>query len=89
MANATSNVRISRDAAVVLEQLTARLGRSKAGVVEQALRVLDETTFAAEVHDAYLRLRADTEAWRAYSDESDSWDRLAGDGLPKETLEAH
>lgn len=82
MITATSNVRISPLAAVALDKLSERLGKSKSGVVEEALRVLEAQTFAADVQEAYRKLRADDVAWKDYTEEVAVWDRLAGDGLP-------
>lgn len=82
MAEVSSNVRISRSAGVVLERLTERLGRSKSGVVEDALQVLEAQTFAADIREAYALLRQDEGAWKEYMDEVALWDRLSDDGLP-------
>ena len=82
MAEVSSNVRISRSASVVLERLTERLGRSKSGVVEEALQVLEAQTFAAEVRESYALLRQDEGAWKEYMDEVAVWDRLSDEGLP-------
>ncbi|MBY0503468.1 MAG: hypothetical protein K2X03_06155 [Bryobacteraceae bacterium] len=83
MAEVTSNVRISPNASVVLQRLTQRLGRSKSGVVEEALQVLEAQTFAAEVREAYAKLRRDEGAWKDYMDEVAVWDGLSGENLPK------
>ncbi len=81
MAEVSSNVRISRNANVVLERLSERLGRSKSGVVEEALQVLEAQTFAADVREAYAHLRQDEDAWKEYMEEVAVWDRLSSDGL--------
>ncbi len=83
MSDVSSSVRISRSASALLERLTQRLGRSKSGVVEEALQVLEAQSFAAEVREAYAQLRQDEGAWKAYMDEVAVWDRLSGEGLPK------
>lgn len=82
MAEVSSNVRISRSAGVVLERLAERLGRSKSGVVEEALQVLEAQTFAADVREAYAVLRQDEDGWKEYMDEVAVWDRLSSDALP-------
>ena len=82
MAEVSSNVRISRSAGVVLERLSERLGRSKSGVVEEALQVLEAQTFATDVREAYALLRQDETSWKEYMDEVAVWDRLSSDGLP-------
>ena len=82
MAEVSSNVRISRSAGVVLERLSERLGRSKSGVAEEALQVLEAQTFAADVREAYALLRQDEASWKEYMDEVAVWDRLSSDGLP-------
>ena len=82
MAEVSSNVRISRSAGVVLERLSERLGRSKSGVVEEALQVLEAQTFATDVREAYALLRQDEASWKEYMDEVAVWDRLSSDGLP-------
>lgn len=84
MSRPRSNVRISPTASSVLQRLTKRLGRSKSSIVEQALRVLEAQTFAAQVRDSYAKLRQDDHAWKEYMDEVASWDSLAGDSLPKD-----
>ena len=82
MAEVSSNVRISRSVGVVLERLSERLGRSKSGVVEEALQVLEAQTFATDVREAYALLRQDETSWKEYMDEVAVWDRLSSDGLP-------
>ena len=77
MAEVSSNVRISRSVGVVLERLSERLGRSKSGVVEEALQVLEAQTFAADVREAYALLRRDEASWKEYMDEVAVWDRLS------------
>ena len=77
MAEVSSNVRISRSAGVVLERLSERLGRSKSGVAEEALQVLEAQTFAADVREAYALLRQDEDSWKEYMDEVAVWDRLS------------
>lgn len=82
MRSATSNVRISPTAALVLESLSERLGRPKSRILKEALHVLDGQTFAAEVKESYCQLRADDAAWQDYAAEVAVWDQLASEGLP-------
>lgn len=77
MTSATARVRLSPAASMVLERLSTRMGRPKSSVLEEALRVLDEKTFAVDVQAGYRRLQADEEAWKDYLADTEIWDRLA------------
>lgn len=77
MTSATARVRLSPAASMVLERLSTRMGRPKSSVLEEALRVLDEKTFAIDVQAGYRRLQADEEAWKDYLADTEIWDRLA------------
>ena len=79
MENVASSVRITPDANRLLSDLSLKLGRSKAQVVEEALASLEERVFWAAVHDAY----AEGETPEA-REEREIWDTTVGDGLAGE-----
>ena len=59
MQNVATSVRIPSDANDILSSLAAKMGRSKAHVVEVALKQLEEKVFWTEVNEAFQRSAAD------------------------------
>lgn len=76
MENVATSVRINATANVLLTELSAKTGRSKAQVIEQALAFLQERLFWASVREAYAN--GESAELRA---ERELWDGTTGDGL--------
>lgn len=79
MENIASSVRITADANRMLQDLSAKLGRSKAQIVEEALADLENRIFWEAVNDAFTE-----EESPESKEEREIWDTTAGDGLPQE-----
>ncbi|MCU0248426.1 MAG: hypothetical protein MUC42_17790 [Bryobacter sp.] len=79
MPSVVSSVRITEDAAGRLSRLTGKLDLSKARVIEEALRRLEEEVFWAEVHAAYAKPES-----KELREERKRWDTTVGDGLTRE-----
>lgn len=79
MENVASSVRITNHANRLLSELSSKLGRPKAQVVEEALAALEERLFWTAVHDAYSAVES-PEA----REEREIWDTTVGDGLSQE-----
>lgn len=75
MAKAATSVRIAGDAHEVLSALAAKLGKSKAQVIEAALKELEERIFWAEVRGAFERIAADPVEAARQKAEIEVWDR--------------
>ena len=73
METIASSVRITGDANGVLSKLAAKLGQSKAQVIQTALQQMEERVFWAEVQEAFAREEASTEE----RVESARWDRAS------------
>lgn len=84
MENVATSIRITSTASVLLSALAGRTGKSKAQIVEEALRDLEDRLFWTEVRQAFAagpeseELRAETEVW-----ESTVADGFRADGSPK------
>jgi hypothetical protein len=79
MPNVISSVRITPVANDLLNQLAGKLGRPKAQVIEEALRILEEDVFWREVQDVFAcgespEMRTERELW-----DSTANDDLSGD----------
>jgi len=73
MENIATSVRITGDASGILSKLAAKLGQSKAQIIQTALRQMEERLFWADVQDAFAREAAadganETALWDAASD---------------------
>lgn len=77
MANIATSVRIGGDAVDLLSELAAKLGQSKAMVIETALRQMEERMFWAEVRDAFDRIASDPKAAARQKAEVELWDRTS------------
>jgi hypothetical protein len=77
MSNAAARVRIQGDASIILSALTVKLGKSKAQVIEAALKELDEKLFWADVKTAFERTAADPEESARQKAEIELWDRAS------------
>ena len=76
MENVATSIRINAAANALLTQLAARTGKSKAEIVEQALREWEERTFWAGVQSAFTA--PEPEQLRV---ERELWERTVADGL--------
>jgi predicted DNA-binding protein len=85
MADVATSVRIPADANNVLSALAAKLGKSKAQVIETALKELEERIFWAEVKAAFERTAADPQDAAAQGEESALWDRVSAEDFRDET----
>jgi hypothetical protein len=78
MSRVVSSVRITPPADFLLGELSKQLGKPKAQVIEQALRLLEERIFWREVKQAFAR--GESEEMR---NEHELWDKTVPDGLKK------
>ena len=81
MENVATSVRIPGDAISVLTELSEKLGKSKAQVIELALRQLEERMFWDEVRDSFEKIAADPEKLAAYRAEAELWEAGTGRDL--------
>ena len=77
MPNAATSVRIAGDANGILSALAAKLGTSKAQVIETALKELEERIFWAEVRGAFESITADPEEAARQKAEIELWDQTS------------
>ena len=77
MVNVPTSVRIPVAANGTLSQLSVKLGKSKAQVIETALKELEERIFWAEVRGAFERIAADPEEAARQKAEIEIWDRTS------------
>ena len=75
------SVRITADAQIALAKLSAKLGKSKAQVIQTALQQLEDRVFWAEVHDAFARNFPNAER----TAETSLWERAADNDFQDET----
>ena len=59
MENVATSVRIAGDAVGIVAQLSAKLGKSKAQVIETALKELEARIFWSEVRESFAQAAAD------------------------------
>jgi predicted transcriptional regulator len=85
MTNVATSVRIPGDANDILSGLAAKLGKSKAQVIETALKELEERIFWAEVRGAFERIAADPEEAARQRAEIEIWDRTSDRDFKDET----
>lgn len=78
MENVATSVRITPAAHAVLSNLADKTGKSKAQIVEEALRDWEDRVFWAEVHSAFAA--PESEELRV---ERELWDSTVGDGLKR------
>jgi len=78
MENIATSVRITATANAMLSKLADKTGKSKAQVVEEALRDWEDRIFWAEVHAAFS-VPESAELQR----ERQLWERTAADGLER------
>ena len=76
MENIATSVRITATANALLSDLAGKTGKSKAQIVEEALREWEDRTFWAEVQSAFAEPEA--EEFRV---ERELWESTVGDGL--------
>jgi predicted DNA-binding protein len=76
MAKVISSVRITPVAYDLLNDLAGKLGKPKAQVIEEALRILEEDVFWREVQEAFAC--GESPEMRS---EREVWDSTASDGL--------
>ncbi len=75
MENIATSVRIAGDAIVVLASLSAKLGQSKAQVLEIALKQLEERIFWEEVRESFAKIAANPEDAARQKAEVQLWDQ--------------
>ena len=81
MPDVASSVRITAAAYGIAHRLAGKLGRSRAQVIEQALRQMEDQVFWQEVQEAYARMAEDPNALEAFRKEAAEWDGTIDDGL--------
>ena len=84
MPNVATSVRITSDAINSLDLLSTKLGKSKAQVVEVALKQLEERVFWDEVRDAFARTASNPEEAAVQKAEFTVWDRASNKDLSGE-----
>jgi predicted transcriptional regulator len=77
MANVATSVRIAADASGILSELATKLGKSKAQVIEAALKEFEERIFWSEVRGAFERSAGDPEEGARQKAEIELWDRTS------------
>jgi predicted transcriptional regulator len=77
MENVATSVRIAGDANGILSKLAAKLGKSKAQVIETALKELEERIFWAEVKGAFEHISSDPEEAGRQKAEIELWDQTS------------
>ena len=77
MPNVVTSVRIPGDASDILSELAAKLGKSKAKVIETALKELEEKLFWSDVRSAFERIAADPAESARQRVEMELWDRTS------------
>ncbi len=75
METVATSVRIAGDAINTLSTLAAKLGQSKAQVIEIALKELEERIFWSEVNEAFDRIAADPAESALQMAELQLWER--------------
>ncbi|HXJ39883.1 MAG TPA: ribbon-helix-helix domain-containing protein [Bryobacteraceae bacterium] len=75
MENAATSVRIPGDAVDILSGLAAKLGQSKAQVIERALKELEASIFWEETRQAFERIADDPTESARQQPEMALWDR--------------
>lgn len=86
MQNAATSVRIPSDAIDTLSALSSKLGKSKAQVVEVALKHLEEKVFWDEVRDAFERSAANPAESARQKTEIALWEAASGQDLSREEM---
>lgn len=77
MENVATSVRIAGAANGILSILSVKLGKSKAQVIEAALKELEERIFWEEVRSAFARIAADPNESASQKAEIELWDRTS------------
>lgn len=75
METVATSVRIAGDAIGSLAELSKKLGKSKAQVIEMALKEMEDRIFWEEVHAAFARIANDPEELAKQRADFDAWDR--------------
>jgi hypothetical protein len=75
--NVATSVRIPEGANSILSALSAKLGQSKAQVVETALKEMEERIFWADVRDAFERASADPREAAEQQAEIAVWEQVS------------
>jgi predicted transcriptional regulator len=75
METVATSVRIAGDAIGSLAELSKKLRKSKAQVIEMALKEMEERIFWDEVRAAHERLANDPVELAKYKAEFEAWDR--------------
>ena len=78
---ATTTIRVSTETRNTLRELAKKIGLPMQEVVEQAIDHYRRQHLLNTANAAYAKLRADEEAWQAYTDESAEWESTLNDGL--------
>jgi predicted DNA-binding protein len=77
MPNVATSVRIPEGANSILSALSAKLGQSKAQIVETALKEMEERIFWADVREAFERAAADPHEAAEQRDEIVLWEQVS------------
>ncbi|MGB0384044.1 MAG: hypothetical protein ACPGWR_04390 [Ardenticatenaceae bacterium] len=78
---ATTTIRVSTETRNTLRELAKNIGLPMQQVVEQAIEHYRRQQLLNAANAGYAKLRADEEAWQAYTDESAKWESTLNDGL--------
>jgi len=84
MENIATSVRIAGDATRVLAKLATKLGRSKAHVIEVALKELEERIFWGEVEEAFRRTAENPKATAHARAEFALWEQSTANDMKNE-----
>jgi hypothetical protein len=74
-------MRIDPKLHATLRALSEAEQRSMSQVIEDAVDRYQKAKFWQAMHDGFVRLRADPEAWSEYQAEANLWDSASNDGL--------
>ena len=77
MENVATSVRIAGAAVGIVAQLSAKLGKSKAQVIETALKELEERIFWSEVRESFAKAAADPAEAARQKAELELWERTS------------
>ena len=75
------NIRISPQSKSTLRKLPEHGGKPMQTVLDEAIEQYRRDRFLRELDEGYVRLQADSAAWREELDERRLWDSTMADGL--------
>jgi hypothetical protein len=81
---ASSSIRVDEKTVATLRVISEHEHRPIGQIVTDLVERYRRETFWRDMHEAFARLRADSEARAEYQDEVALWDSIAGDTLANE-----